>query len=47
MCYNRHRRLENSKYRTWTEADERKIMELVEEYGDNWKKIKTFFPTKN
>ena len=43
MCYSRYRRLENQTKNLWRQAENEKLCELVEEYGEDWKKISKAF----
>ena len=43
MCYNRYRRIKKAKKEAWTSKDDKKIEELVEKMGKNWKKISSHF----
>ena len=43
MCYSRYRRLENQTKNLWRQAENEKLCELVEEYGEDWKKISKNF----
>ena len=46
MCYSRYRRLTNQVKQSWTEEENNRLRRLIEQHGENWKFIATFFKSK-
>ena len=42
MCYNRYKRLLFSTKAHWRQKDDEKLIQLVEEYGQDWTHIASF-----
>lgn len=46
MCYSRYKRLENKgedRRGFWTAEEDRRLVELVNSYGQNWKELSIYF----
>lgn len=45
MCYSRYRRVENQNKKLWDHDEDIKIKEAVGQWGLDWEKISTLFPS--
>lgn len=49
MCYSRYKRIEKKsedKRGFWTAEEDRRLINLVNNYGQNWKELSIYFESK-
>ena len=47
MCYSRYRRLMAEARQRWAPQEEQKLINLVEQKGEQWKEFIEYFPSKD